>query len=154
MFSLGRDFLCHFPKFAQTLENACRDFGKVLYFELTRFSVFDHERNSRHLHHPSLGGAELRMACHPYPSECEGKMVSSVACPAIAPTARRRKPWRRRTKARRKTNFGIMFYTYILRSISHPDRRYIGSTSDLRKRLAVHNAGGVPHTAKFGPWKT
>ena len=46
-----------------------------------------------------------------------------------------------------------MFYTYILRSISHPDRRYIGSTSDLRKRLAVHNADGVSHTAKIRPGK-
>ncbi|MBQ9336981.1 MAG: GIY-YIG nuclease family protein [Lentisphaeria bacterium] len=46
-----------------------------------------------------------------------------------------------------------MFYTYILRSISHPDQRYIGSTGDLRKRLAVHNAGSVIHTAKFRPWK-
>ena len=54
---------------------------------------------------------------------------------------------------RDKTKYGIMFYAYILRSTSHPDQRYIGSTSDLRKRLAVHNAGGVPHTAKFRPWK-
>ena len=46
-----------------------------------------------------------------------------------------------------------MFYTYILRSISHPNQRYIGSTGDLRKRLAVHNAGGVSHTAKYRPWK-
>ena len=46
-----------------------------------------------------------------------------------------------------------MFYTYILRSINHPDQRYIGSTADLRKRLTVHNAGSVPHTAKFRPWK-
>ena len=46
-----------------------------------------------------------------------------------------------------------MFYTYILRSISHPNQRYIGSTGDLRKRLAAHNAGGVPHTAKYRPWK-
>ena len=46
-----------------------------------------------------------------------------------------------------------MFYTYILRSISHPDQRYIGSTADLRKRLATHNSGCVPHTAKFKPWK-
>ena len=46
-----------------------------------------------------------------------------------------------------------MFYTYILRSINNPEQRYIGSTSDLLKRLAVHNAGGVPHTAKFRPWK-
>ena len=46
-----------------------------------------------------------------------------------------------------------MFYTYILRSISHPNQRYIGSTGDLRKRLAEHNAGGTPHTAKYRPWK-
>ena len=54
---------------------------------------------------------------------------------------------------RDKTKYGIMFYAYILRSINNPEQRYIGSTSDLRKRLAVHNAGGVPHTAKFRPWK-
>ena len=46
-----------------------------------------------------------------------------------------------------------MHYAYILRSISHPDQRYIGSTSDLRARLAKHNAGHVPHTSKFLPWK-
>ena len=46
-----------------------------------------------------------------------------------------------------------MFYTYILRSLSHPEQRCIGSTSDLKFRLAKHNAGEVPHTAKFRPWK-
>ena len=46
-----------------------------------------------------------------------------------------------------------MFYTYILRSLSYPEQRYIGSTSDLKSRLAKHNAGEVPHTAKFRPWK-
>ena len=46
-----------------------------------------------------------------------------------------------------------MFYTYIIRSVNHPDQRYIGSTSDLRKWLAKHNEGGVPHTAPFKPWK-
>ena len=46
-----------------------------------------------------------------------------------------------------------MFYAYILRSISHPDQRYIGSTQDLRVRLARHNRGDVPHTSKFCPWK-
>jgi len=30
-----------------------------------------------------------------------------------------------------------MFYTYILRSISQPEQRYIGSTSDLKSRLAI-----------------
>ena len=46
-----------------------------------------------------------------------------------------------------------MHYTYILRSISHPAQRYIGSTSDLRARLTKHNSGQVPHTSKFTPWK-
>ena len=46
-----------------------------------------------------------------------------------------------------------MFYTYIIRSITHPEQRYIGSTSDLKARLAKHNAGEVPHTAPFKPWK-
>ena len=46
-----------------------------------------------------------------------------------------------------------MFYTYILRSLSKPDQRYIGSTADLKSRLAKHNKGDVPHTLKFRPWK-
>ena len=47
----------------------------------------------------------------------------------------------------------MYYYTYILRSLSHLEQRYIGSTSDLRSRLAKHNAGEVPHTSKFKPWK-
>ena len=46
-----------------------------------------------------------------------------------------------------------MFYTYVLRSINHPNQRYIRSTSNLRKRLKAHNAGEVLHTAKFKPGK-
>ena len=46
-----------------------------------------------------------------------------------------------------------MFYTYILRSLSQPEQRYIGSTADLKARLAKHNAGEVPHTSKFKPWR-
>ena len=46
-----------------------------------------------------------------------------------------------------------MHYTYILRSLSRPDQSYIGSTSDLRARLAKHNSGQVSHTFKFMPWK-
>lgn len=46
-----------------------------------------------------------------------------------------------------------MFYAYILRSISDPSQRYIGSTQDLRARLAKHNKGDVPHTVKYRPWK-
>ena len=42
-----------------------------------------------------------------------------------------------------------MFYTYILRSIEHPEQRYIGHTADLLERLKKHNKGDVPHTAKL-----
>ena len=45
-----------------------------------------------------------------------------------------------------------MYYAYILRSENFPDQTYIGSTSDLRKRLAEHNAGKSIHTNKFKPW--
>ena len=54
---------------------------------------------------------------------------------------------------RQKIGEKRMFYTYILRSISQPEQRYIGSTADLKSRLAKHNAGEVPHTSKFRPWK-
>jgi predicted GIY-YIG superfamily endonuclease len=33
-----------------------------------------------------------------------------------------------------------------------PTQTYIGSTQDLRKRLAEHNAGKSIHTKKFKPW--
>ena len=46
-----------------------------------------------------------------------------------------------------------MFYTYILRSISHPECRYIGYSSDLKRRFAEHNCGHVAHTAPLRPWK-
>jgi len=47
-----------------------------------------------------------------------------------------------------------MHYAYILRSIAHPTQRYIGSTSDLKRRVAEHNNGtGCPSSAKYAPWK-
>ena len=45
------------------------------------------------------------------------------------------------------------FYVYILQSESVPDHFYTGITEGLRARLAKHNAGGVPHTAKSRPWR-
>jgi hypothetical protein len=41
----------------------------------------------------------------------------------------------------------------VLRSIVHPDQTYIGSTGDLKKRLAEHNSGKSIHTNKFKPRK-
>ena len=46
-----------------------------------------------------------------------------------------------------------MKYVYLLRSVNHPDQRYFGITSDLHQRIADHNAGRTPHTAKFRPWR-
>ena len=46
-----------------------------------------------------------------------------------------------------------MKYVYLLKSISHPGRRYIGITTDLTNRFKEHNAGKSPHTTKFKPWK-
>jgi len=44
-------------------------------------------------------------------------------------------------------------YVYLIQSTSHPKQRYIGLTSDLKKRLTAHNEGRSPHTSKFKPWK-
>ncbi|WP_447970787.1 GIY-YIG nuclease family protein [Nitrospira sp. M1] len=46
-----------------------------------------------------------------------------------------------------------MKYVYLIRSQSHPNQCYIGITSDLEKRISVHNSGGSMHTKKFKPWK-
>jgi len=45
-----------------------------------------------------------------------------------------------------------MFYVYLLRSLSHPDQRYVGFTADLKKRFKSHNEGASIHTAKYKPW--
>jgi predicted GIY-YIG superfamily endonuclease len=44
-------------------------------------------------------------------------------------------------------------YVYLLQSESSLDQRYVGVTSDLKQRLADHNAGKSSHTSKFVPWK-
>lgn len=49
--------------------------------------------------------------------------------------------------------FNAMKYVYLLKSISSPQRRYIGSTTDLQARLQQHNEGRVFHTAKYRPWE-
>ena len=46
-----------------------------------------------------------------------------------------------------------MKYVYLLQSIPHPEKRYIGITSNLKKRLKDHNSGKTPHTSKYLPWK-
>jgi putative endonuclease len=43
-------------------------------------------------------------------------------------------------------------YVYILESLDSK-HFYVGITDDLRARLAKHNAGEVPHTSKYRPWR-
>jgi putative endonuclease len=45
-----------------------------------------------------------------------------------------------------------MKYVYLLQSLHHPEETYVGLTDDVPARLAAHNTGQSPHTAKFKPW--
>jgi predicted GIY-YIG superfamily endonuclease len=42
---------------------------------------------------------------------------------------------------------------YSLQSLSHPNQRHIGLTSDLKGRLGAHNGGTSPHTSEYRPWR-
>jgi putative endonuclease len=44
-----------------------------------------------------------------------------------------------------------MYYTYILRSIIN-GRYYIGSTSNIARRLADHNSSNTHSTKPYRPW--
>jgi predicted GIY-YIG superfamily endonuclease len=46
-----------------------------------------------------------------------------------------------------------MRYVYLLQSETVVGQRYVGGTSDLKQRLAEHNAGKSPHTSKYVPWR-
>lgn len=46
-----------------------------------------------------------------------------------------------------------MHYVYLIKSLSHPDQKYVGVAEDLKNRLGAHNAGHSRHTAKYTPWE-
>ena len=46
-----------------------------------------------------------------------------------------------------------MHYVYLLQSEAVEDQRYGGVTSNLKQRLAEHDAGKSPHTSKYASWK-
>ena len=46
-----------------------------------------------------------------------------------------------------------MHCVYLLESDRVGGQRYVGLTSDLKKRLAEHSAGKSSHTSKFAPWR-
>ena len=45
-------------------------------------------------------------------------------------------------------------YVYLIRSLSHPDQRYVGLTQDLKRHIAQHNAGKTRSTRSHRPWET
>jgi len=46
----------------------------------------------------------------------------------------------------------MTYHVYILKSCVC-ERYYIGCTSDLEKRIIVHNSGGTKSTKPYRPWK-
>jgi predicted GIY-YIG superfamily endonuclease len=46
-----------------------------------------------------------------------------------------------------------MWYIYLHESEAFKGERYVGVTSDLRRRLVEHNSGKSPYTSKFKPWR-
>jgi predicted GIY-YIG superfamily endonuclease len=47
----------------------------------------------------------------------------------------------------------VLKTVYLLRSLSNPQRTYVGVTTDFDRRLEEHNSGRAPHTVRFKPWK-
>ena len=43
-------------------------------------------------------------------------------------------------------------FVYIIRSVNHPERRYVGLSADVPARLDAHNAGQNKSTARWKPW--
>jgi putative endonuclease len=52
-----------------------------------------------------------------------------------------------------KGAFCFVQYVYLLESAAVSGKRYVGTTSDLKRRLEEHNAGESQHTSKFAPWR-
>jgi putative endonuclease len=78
-----------------------------------------------------------------------GKPYRSEGCRA---EARRAKAGPATALASMASGGSSMKYVYILESLDSK-HFYVGITDDLRARLAKHNAGEVPHTSKYGPWR-
>ena len=47
----------------------------------------------------------------------------------------------------------MMHTVYILRGVNHPERLYIGLTTDLQKRLSSHNSESSTYSKRYSPWE-
>jgi predicted GIY-YIG superfamily endonuclease len=43
-------------------------------------------------------------------------------------------------------------FVYIIRSVKHPQKRYIGISADVAARVSAHNGGQNRATAPWKPW--
>jgi predicted GIY-YIG superfamily endonuclease len=71
------------------------------------------------------------------------RSTKAGSIPAILPMLR---------ASTRQASMGF-YYVYVLQSEADPRRFYTGLTHDLKARIAKHNRGEVPHSAKFRPWR-
>lgn len=46
-----------------------------------------------------------------------------------------------------------MYYVYLIESITRSNTRYIGFSTDLKRRIADHNAGKNLSTSGHRPWR-
>ncbi len=44
-------------------------------------------------------------------------------------------------------------YVYILRSIEHPDKVYVGYTNNIERRLNEHNSKTQIYSRRYAPWR-
>ena len=47
----------------------------------------------------------------------------------------------------------MIYYVYIIQSITFPKQFYTGFSENIKERLEEHNKGKSVHTNKFKPWK-
>ena len=47
----------------------------------------------------------------------------------------------------------FLYYVYLIESLSAQGKRYVGMTTDLKRRLREHDQGKSWHTTKFSLWK-
>ena len=48
--------------------------------------------------------------------------------------------------------WACMYTVYVLRSVSQPNRYYVGQTNNLAKRVLAHNNKKVTSTSRYAPW--
>jgi putative endonuclease len=78
---------------------------------------------------------------------------TNYSCPGHTPKLRKDSGSPRRTAICTQPRMQPKRIVYILRSASTQGCPYVGLTSNVRARLADHNAGRCPHTARYRPWQ-